>query len=93
MFDNLKNGYGAGTTELHILRSNKSLLSPEYILYFVKSQYLIDYGLEKYSGNAGQQRFGTSDVKQTLIPIPPYNEQIRICTRIKDILDSIKDEG
>ncbi len=93
LFDDLKNGYGAGTTELHILRSNKSLLFPEYILYFVKSQYLIDYGLEKYSGNAGQQRFGTSDVKQTLIPIPPYNEQIRICSRIKQILDSIKDEG
>jgi len=92
LFDGLKNGYGAGTTELHILRSNKTLILPEYLLYFVKSQYFIDYGLAKYSGNAGQQRFGTSDVKQTLIPIPPCNEQIRICNRIKQIFDCIKDE-
>ncbi len=92
LFDGLQNGYGAGTTELHILRSNKSLILPNYILYFVKSQYLIDYGLEKYTGNAGQQRFGTSDVKQTLFPIPPYKEQIRICNRVKQIFDSIKDE-
>ena len=27
-----------------------------------------------------------------LIPIPPYNEQLRICIRIKQIFDNIKDE-
>lgn len=93
IFNNLENGYGAGTTELHILRPHKNTMVADYLLWFVKSPYLIEYGKQKFSGTAGQQRFGTSDVKQTLIPIPPYNEQIRICTRIKHILDSIKDEA
>ena len=31
-------------------------------------------------------------VSPKLIPIPPYNEQVRICNRIKQIFDSIKDE-
>ena len=93
IFNNLENGYGAGTTELHILRPHKNTMVADYLLWFVKSPYLIEYGKQKFSGTAGQQRFGTSDVKQTLIPSPPYNEQIRICTRIKHILDSIKDEA
>ena len=92
IFSGLENGYGAGTTELHILRPYKNTILADYLLWFVKSPYLIEYGKQKFSGTAGQQRFGTSEVKQTLIPLPPYNEQIRICKKIEGIFNSIKDE-
>lgn len=93
IFNELENGYGAGTTELHILRPYKSTMMAEYLLWFVKSPYLIEYGKQKFSGTAGQQRFGTDEVKNTLIPIPPQAEQVRICLKIKEILSRIeKDE-
>ena len=93
IFNGLENGYGAGTTELHILRPYKNTMLVDYLLWFVKSPYLIEYGKQKLSGTAGQQRFGTDEVKNTLIPIPPQAEQERICLKIKDIFNRIeKDE-
>ena len=93
IFYELENGYGAGTTELHILRPHKNTMLADYLLWFVKSPYLIEYGKQKFSGTAGQQRFGTDEVKNTLIPIPPQAEQERICLKIKKMLSRIeKDE-
>ena len=94
IFNNLENGYGAGTTELHILRPHKNTMVADYLLWLVKSPYLIEYGKQKFSGTAGQQRFGTDEVKNTLIPIPPQAEQVRICLKIKEMLNRIeKDES
>ena len=93
IFYELENGYGAGTTELHILRPYKNTILADYLLWFVKSPYLIEYGKQKFAGTAGQQRFGTDEVKNTLIPIPPQAEQERICLKIKEIHNRIeKDE-
>ena len=93
MFQNLINGYGAGTTELHILRAYSNTILPEYLLWFVKSPYFIEYGKQNFSGTAGQQRFGTSEMKGTFIPIPPYTEQLRIIEQINLLLNEIvKDE-
>ena len=89
MFQNLINGYGAGTTELHILRAYSNTILPEYLLWFVKSPYFIEYGKQNFSGTAGQQRFGTNEMKNTFIPIPPYNEQEKIIKRIKLLLNEI----
>lgn len=94
IFSELENGYGAGTTELHILRPYKNTILADYLLWFIKSPYFIEYGKQKFSGTAGQQRFGTDEVKNTLIPIPPQAEQERICLKIKIILQCIeKDES
>ena len=90
VFINLLNGYGAGTTELHILRSYSNTIIPEYLLWFVKSQYFIEWGKQKFSGTAGQQRFGTEELKKTFIPIPPHKEQMRIVKKVQHVLDGIK---
>lgn len=93
VFTNLQNGYGAGTTELHILRTHTSTIIPDYLLWYVKSPYFIEWGKQHFSGTAGQQRFGTEEVKKTLIPIPPRKEQVRIVNMIKEMLATIeKDE-
>ena len=94
VFNKLENGYGAGTTELHILRPYQGSISAEYLLWFVKSPYFIEYGKQKFSGTAGQQRFGTNEVKNTVIPIPPKNEQIKIVKELQIIFHIIaKDES
>ncbi|MGI6595057.1 MAG: restriction endonuclease subunit S [Christensenellales bacterium] len=82
IFRNLKNGVGAGTTELHVLRPIGDTVSSEYLLWFVKTPYFINYGISKFAGTAGQQRFTTVDLKDMAIPLPPYPEQIRIIKRI-----------
>ena len=93
VFHGLENCYGAGTTELHILRAYSDTIFSAYLLYFVKSPYFIEHGKINFSGTAGQQRFGTDAVKHTFIPIPPYNEQIRICNQIEVMLGKLKDEN
>ena len=92
VFSGLQNGYGAGTTELHILRPIQGTILPKYLLCFVKSPYLIEYGKQKFSGTAGQQRFGTDEVKKTLFPLPPLVEQERIVNQVKVMLEKLKDE-
>ena len=92
VFSGLQNEYGAGTTELHILRPVQGTILPKYLLCFVKSQYLIEYGKQKFSGTTGQQRFGTDEVKKTLFPLPPLVEQDRIIKQVEIILEKLKDE-
>lgn len=90
VFQNLKNGYGAGTTELHILRTYSNTILSEYLLWFTKAPYFIYYGKQNFSGTAGQQRFGTNEVKKILLPIPPLNEQLRIIEFIRQMFTVIK---
>ena len=93
VFSNLKNGYGAGTTELYILRNFCEGLNPEYAILFLKSESFIERGVDTYSGTVGQQRIDKNIMMDTIIPIPPQNEQQRIADRVKQlfsILDSIQ---
>ena len=92
VFSSLQNGYGAGTTELHILRPIQGTILSKYLLCFVKSPYLIEYGKQKFSGTAGQQRFGTDEVKKTLFPLPPLVEHECIVNQVKIMLEKLKDE-
>ncbi len=85
---NLVNGYGAGTTELNILRTG-SLIDNLYLLYFAKSSYFINYGIDNFSGTVGQQRFGGDSLKQTLFPLPPLAEQKRIASKVENYLSVI----
>ena len=82
VFRNLKNGYGAGTTELHILRPYASTILPEYILAYVKSSMFIGKGKQEFTGAVGQQRIGKDYVENSCFPIPPFAEQTRIVEQI-----------
>ena len=83
IFNNLKNGVGAGTTELYILRSNKTLSFNKYIFYFVKTQEFINNGIKGFTGAVGQQRVSKDFIENTLIPLPPLKEQPRIVQKIE----------
>ena len=58
VFINLTNGYGAGTTELHILRPIGNSILPQYLLAYLKSDYFVDNGKQIFTGAVGQQRIG-----------------------------------
>ena len=82
VFRNLKNRYGAGTTELHILRPYASTILAEYALAYVKSAMFIDNGKQEFTGAVGQQRIGKEYVENSYFPIPPLAEQEKIIEQI-----------
>ena len=93
IFKNLVNGYGAGTTELHIIRLLTNTICPEYILYNFKMDVFISNGIKAFTGAVGQKRIGKEFISNTLIPIPPRCEQLKLLKIIHDAfgyIDSIE---
>ncbi|HIW40577.1 MAG TPA: restriction endonuclease subunit S [Candidatus Mediterraneibacter vanvlietii] len=87
VFENLTNGYGAGTTELHVLRPfGKSILA-QYLLAYVKSDYFVENGKQVFTGAVGQQRIGKEYVENAYFPLPPIKEQRRIVQQIAAVFE------
>lgn len=89
VFRNLKNGYGAGTTELSIVRVINELLSQNFLLWFFKSAYFIENGVKSFTGTAGQQRIHKDYLAMCVFPLPPLAEQKRIVAKIEELLPYI----
>lgn len=92
IMNNLINGIGAGTTELHVLRRYSHTLDPKYLLCFVQNQSLIKDGIKTFKGVVGQQRIGKDFIKEYLCPLPPLAEQKRIADKVSTLfaqLDAI----
>lgn len=80
----LQNGFGAGTTELHVLRSIG--ISPDYLLSFLKNPFFLSDGEKNMTGTAGQQRVPTDYLRNTLFPLPPLAEQQRIVAKVDELM-------
>jgi len=95
IFQNLPNNYGAGTTELVILRPIN--VCAKFYLYLFKSKRYIDEGTKYFKGVVGQQRVHKGIFTDLQIPLPPLAEQQRIITEIErwfsliDIIENDKD--
>ena len=85
---NLPNGYGAGTTELHILRDYTKMLYMPYFLLLCKTHAFIQDGMKNFTGTAGQQRVGKDFISNYLVPLPPVEEQKRIVQRANFVIES-----
>lgn len=81
--EELPNAIGGGTTELIVLRQREML--PAYTYYIISDQRFIGAGTASYKGIVGQQRIELAFVKDYLVPVPPYQEQLRIVNQIDTI--------
>ena len=91
IFNNLPNTYGAGTTELVILRPIK--VYAKFYLYLFKSAWYIKEGTKYFKGVVGQQRVNKEIFTDLHIPRPPFKEQQRIVEEIEfcfTIIDQIE---
>ena len=85
---NLPNGYGAGTTELHVLRDYTKILYMPYFLLFCKTHTFIQDGMKNFTGTAGQQRIRKDFISNYLVPLPPVAEQKRIVQRANFVIET-----
>jgi len=85
VFQNLSNGIGAGTTELHIVRPLGNI-APRYVLLFLKSPAFLKDGELIMTGSAGQKRLPRAYFENRPFPLPPLAEQSRIVTRVEDLM-------
>ncbi|GAA0364777.1 restriction endonuclease subunit S [Alkalibacterium iburiense] len=82
---NLENGIGAGTTELHVLRSYSNICR-EFFMWFIKSPIFVSTCEKNMTGTAGQKRVPTDVLKSYVVPLPPSAEQKRIVAKIEELL-------
>lgn len=86
VFSSLRNGIGAGTTELHVVRPISGLLAPRYVLAYLKSPRFLAIGESGMSGTAGQKRLPKEFVESNPFPLPPLAEQHRIVTKADELM-------
>ncbi len=93
ILDGLKNGIGAGTTELIVLRNPS--IDNKYTFLFISSEEFIRHARNTYKGVVGQQRINLDFVKNYPMPLPPLSEQHRLVARIESLfakLDAAKEK-
>ena len=91
VFKKLPNGYGAGTTELVILRP--LFIYAKFYLYLFKSDWYLHEGTKYFKGVVGQQRVHKEIFTDLYIPLPPLKEQQRIAAEIErwfKLIDTIE---
>jgi type I restriction enzyme, S subunit len=84
VFQNLRNGIGAGTTELHIFRPLCGV-QPRYVLLFLKSPDFRRDGEARMTGTAGQKRLPRMYFENCPFPLAPLPEQARIVARVTEL--------
>jgi type I restriction enzyme S subunit len=85
---NLIERIGFGTTEFHVLRPTNEIL-PEWICYFVRQPEFLHEAAAHFTRAVGQQRVPESLMSSYPIPLPPVEEQGRITTKIRGLLQEV----
>lgn len=90
----LKNGYGCGSSEFHVLRT-KGQVMPEWIYYLTSWSHFRREAEKHMTGSAGQRRVPKLYLENYEIRLPKLSEQkyqVLTLTHIKEIIDCRKAE-
>lgn len=85
VIDNLINGIGSGTTELHVVRPLPGV-NARYIYIFLRSPFFMVEGELSMTGTAGQKRLTSEYFSSRALPLPPEGEQARIVAKVDELM-------
>lgn len=86
---NIDTDFGFGTTEFHVVRSGETL-SPEYLTFFLRQQWILDAGETCMTGSGGQRRVPKAFLENLKLPLPPLREQKRIAEILGGVSKAIQ---
>ena len=87
---NLKNGYGVGSTEYHVIRQKNTEVELKYIYNILRMNAVLQKAMSFFTGSAGQQRVPRTFLEELTIPIPPKETQQAIINQIDTYKNEIK---
>lgn len=92
--EDLRHGIGFGSTEFHVLRPNTDLITPEYVLQFVRQPWFRERAASAFVGTGGLQRVPSGFFQRVRLPLPPLPEQQRIVEVLREAkaLQEAKDQ-
>ena len=88
----LKNGYGAGSTEFIVLRPDTGIVLPQWVYLFLSQKSFRLNCQQNMTGSAGQKRVPAKYLAECKIPVPSITEQERILSRIEELFSQL-DKG
>ncbi len=83
----LASGVGAGSTEFHVVRSEKLL--PKLLFHFLVQRSVRQDARRNMTGTAGQMRVPTDYLRLLPVPVPPPDTQKALVARIDELFAEI----
>lgn len=69
---------GAGSTEFHVIRPDRSRIDDRYLLFYLRQPWIRLAGERRMTGSAGQRRVPEAFIADLPVPLPSLDEQVRI---------------
>ena len=91
IYDSSKNEYGLAVADSHVtvIRTIPSMVSSKYLFKYFSSHTVQSVIEDKSEGSTKQKELATSTVKSYMVPLPPYEEQLRIVAVANYVIASI----
>ena len=91
IYDSSKNEYGLAVADSHVtvIRAIPLMVSSEYLFKYFSSHTVQSVIEDKSEGSTKQKELATSTVKSYMVPLPPYEEQLRIVAAANNVIASI----
>ena len=80
VYKSASNPYGLAVADSHVtvIRPLKEFISPQYLYYYFSNPTVQSVIEDQADGTTKQKELSATTVRTYLVPLPPYNEQIRI---------------
>lgn len=88
--DNLKNEIGFGSSEFHVIRTDKKLLNSKYLYQILRQKDFREIAETKMTGTSGLKRVPKEFIENYKILLPSLSEQQEIVTKLDKLSEKIK---
>lgn len=87
----LKNNFGCGSTEFHVIRNSNPKIDIHYVYHILRLNPILEHAMSHFTGSAGQQRVPKEFLENLSIPVPPFSLQVKISKKLSELKSMKKD--